>query len=1224
MGVSEYQTAQKDWAKRIAKYSSMGISQDAYSTIANEDMNRTYTQGSSPMTNAEADVAVFAAANHQQPIQQSPRHSGGILGGLESIASNIMPDIGNVVTQALNPMTYVHEAGELGKGSTWAGIGQAAGDIAQGHIATGLTEAAHNPVLSLVPGMYDLGSMMSAQGRTQLEEHPVSSLLDVLPITKPLAAAAGVNLAEKAVQAGTASQALSDAMDAVPGRGKRILTNKLDKSVSRGLRSADPSPVAALAAGRPVQAALRAADQSLGNKYLGRTALGVKAESAPARGLMPGSVGPAQFAIRSVFKNLSLDAASRNLSALMNQETLGVLHDYSSKLKPSVSKIMENLKGTTDDQTLENTKAFTQKAAVGDIENMNAEERASYDLFKADRNRIMAEAEAAGKGQQVPGLGFYPKDHPTANLWGRRERSAIRVAKRAQAVEDAKGQVRTAQTRQKQAMSSIMQNLPTGKKLRGGIEPYRKAQRQILLNRKNFVEASQRRLEYAQRRHAMAQAVHQNIDHKFEQSKIANPPAHLHPYIIKTFRNKAANLVEKGLLNAAQGFAVSKQFKIATIVSNYSKVMDDLAHSNEKSVFEDYIGKAETKALWEDSIKFALDAAQKGLEPLYFHSLSTDELESISHVHIAKARDMTEEQYMKRVLKLTPSVMNIEASWLTEGLNTMERDAMYRVYQGAIEPTLVQHSQLEPVYRDFARQLQSKGKYKLQDVGELAQTLMERDYTKFDFDGYGIHRPGTRLSGDDLYLPKELDRNLQSFQKGGRTDQKFVSQIYRGGMKVFRTSVLWGPRHFAHVVIGGMMSSLAKDPYIVTKFPEGWDLFKAISNGKPFTGTVGGVTIPKAITAAHFDWRTDVGPKILSYKSGSKLGNLLKDYWEKSGGKVSERLANFESAAQSLYQAAAYAKEIQRGADPMLALEHARDMVVTADEMAPFERVILKQVMPFYSFTRFATKYLVQLPFDHPLRVAMMSRLSNQAIEEWKTGLPQSMMTLFYFGSTAHDGSVVTSDLRNANPFRSIANSFTMAGFLSNLNPAITAPLSAMGFNVLQGTSEMYPQIVYNQTAGDLAVARPKGDIWTGLEQVIPEVGALDMFFGLSDNMRGLKASGDAGSYERELENMFNLPFRISSYNLSKVRGRMAVDAYKGAQGALTQFKKTGDYDNTIGRYSLIPYNGNMIDPQSFKNYWDQLKQSYTGGGDVAAMIPKPPQVTTNVEAQLQNIYGEP
>jgi hypothetical protein len=502
-------------------------------------------------------------------------------------------------------------------------------------------------------------------------------------------------------------------------------------------------------------------------------------------------------------------------------------------------------------------------------------------------------------------------------------------------------------------------------------------------------------------------------------------------------------------------------------------------------------------------------------------------------------------------------------------------------------------------------------------------SLMRKEWSEFSFDQFGIKAPGTVPKSESLWIPKSLADNLTQFQEGSRSEALFNTRAYQRTMKVFRASVLYGPRHFAHVVIGGIMPVLLDDPFAITEFPKMWEMFKTISTGKTFTGTVEGHEIPATITS-HFDYKTDAGAKMLQTKVGGKYAQLLSDFWQKTGARPGRGLQRIEDAAQSMYQGAVYFRDIKKGVNPVQALEHARQLVVNLDGLAPFERTIMKQIFPFYSFTRFASKFLVQLPFDHPLRVSILSQISNQAQEEWGTGLPQTMMSLFFIGEPNAKGDITTVNMRNMNPFRSVSSMFTMAGFMSSLNPILSAPFVAAGFNTLQGTSQLYPDIVYDAQTGGLVAARPKGDLMTAAEQFVPELGGIDAYFGISDNLRTLKAS-DQGAFDRTLQSMFNLPFAVSQYNLPQTRGRIAKNAYSGAQNALTQYKKTGDFDNTIGRYNLVPYQGHLIPPSQFKEIWSQLSAQYgasSPGADVAALIPKTTTPTTDTLSQLQSYYG--
>src|ERR1700722_2755455 len=126
MGKSQLQSAYQDWSVRVAKYEKAGIPSSVWQPIVTNDMQKTYQSDSEPMTNAEADIAVYSAWKGQSAVQESPRHSSGIFGDISTIASNIIPDIGNVITSLprgigelgkdlVTPSTYTNTARDLGQ-----------------------------------------------------------------------------------------------------------------------------------------------------------------------------------------------------------------------------------------------------------------------------------------------------------------------------------------------------------------------------------------------------------------------------------------------------------------------------------------------------------------------------------------------------------------------------------------------------------------------------------------------------------------------------------------------------------------------------------------------------------------------------------------------------------------------------------------------------------------------------------------------------------------------------------------------------------------------------------------------------------------------------------------------------------------------------------------------------------------------------------------------------
>lgn len=1234
MGKSELQTSAAAWTARAQKYQQAGIPENVWQPIALHDMNNTYHLGSTPMTNQIADVAVYSAWKGTPAVAQQPAHHGlaDFLNPLHDLGV-VTHDIGGIITGL--PRGVAHLAGELVTPSTYSTAGrelaQAVSDV--GHPGQALRDLQSSSLLDLIPGVDVAAKLTTPEGRQSLEEHPVSALLDVLPVTKPLSAASGAAMAER-VGAET-SDALTEALSKATTRQKL-----------RGVdvRSQDPSAVAALAAGRPVQALARGVDRALLDQLTQHLPAG-KTPEFVARAQEAG-LGVGQRAARQAMARAGLDAMGKAASAVLHQgqlETVSEAHDFQAGELPALFKEL----GSTDKQgrfhpDMAAIEDFTRKATQGLVADMSPGEVAVYDRLMAHRQTKELELVEKGDLVSVPGYGHYAADSPVVQKHKALQRATVKEAKlRAETAaahekllartaarrdrtvrdaENARSRLVRAVARQHAGLPAPAGALPDWAELGKSLEARHalavNAREQAKNELAGLVERGPQSVKHDKARKALDDA-----HRAFDKAIVKEPPAHLQPWILHQLGNKLADAVKaKETLGGTVDDHINTE-GVGTLraTGDIHAALKDWEKTPNFDRFKTYLGKDEFQKLLASTVHEALQRQAEGFAPLYIHKIHTSDLDKPAEVSMARIRDAKEDQIQRRLLDGASTTSNMWVAMTREGINSAERRNMQQAWDTGFAPHTKTTEELEPIYQRAQGRLEARGRLK---PGRTWQTLMEQEWDKVDFNKYGIRHTSRTAKQGEMWLPKDLAHNLEVAAGVYRSSGVFENPIYRGGMKLFRTSVLYGPRHFAHVVIGGIMPMLLDQPSALIELPGVWRIAHEAARGRPFTGEIGGVPIPKAITAP-FDYKVDAATKYMNQAVGAKAGNMLKDFWEKTGAKPGEKLAQWEHAAQTMYQLAIFSKDLRRGVDPVFAAEHARRLVVNLDTMAPFERTIFKQIMPFYSFTRFATRFLAHLPFDHPLRVAVLSRLSNQAEEEWGTGLPQSMMSLFFFGHPKAGGNQWTVNLRNMNPFRSLSNQFTLAGFISSMNPAITAPFQAMGYNPLKG-QQLYPEITYDPTTGSLVAAHPRGGAMTAAEAFVPELGAIDAFVGISDNFRTLKMGGDHSAQMRELMNLLNIPFQVSQYNLPNVRARVAKNELKGAQTAMSEFQKTGDYEGTIGRFNLIPYQGRLIPPQAFAQYWQQLQHAYGQqypGASLRAVLPKSsstPKVNTLAELLAQ------
>ena len=193
-GANTEQSFQTSWQQTASWAQGQGIKYNQYYPIYQQDSQRLIS-GQQPMSTAERERAIVAAANPQQAQQKTPSTSSNpfnIIGNTITDLRNIFTGIGDI---AIHPLHNGLVDSLYNTFDLMTGAHKLHGGIAQdlGQLLTGT-------VLSWVPGAADLGTIVSAdntidplklmtdpKGLEAEAQHPVSSLLDVLPIANKLA-----------------------------------------------------------------------------------------------------------------------------------------------------------------------------------------------------------------------------------------------------------------------------------------------------------------------------------------------------------------------------------------------------------------------------------------------------------------------------------------------------------------------------------------------------------------------------------------------------------------------------------------------------------------------------------------------------------------------------------------------------------------------------------------------------------------------------------------------------------------------------------------------------------------------------------------------------------------------------------------------------------------------------------------------------------------------------
>ncbi len=198
---STLESFKNSWNQTAAWAQSRGIKYNQYFPVYQMDSQR-LLQYNAPMSTAERERAVLAAANPGQAAQSTPStagNPGNVVGNTINDLRNIFTGVGDIAIHPLHNglVDSVKNTFDLLDGDH---------KLTGGNDLEKLGDALTSTVLSWVPGAADVGTVLQAggleAGLADLADHPISSILDVLPIAKPLAFASDVSEAGAAARVG--------------------------------------------------------------------------------------------------------------------------------------------------------------------------------------------------------------------------------------------------------------------------------------------------------------------------------------------------------------------------------------------------------------------------------------------------------------------------------------------------------------------------------------------------------------------------------------------------------------------------------------------------------------------------------------------------------------------------------------------------------------------------------------------------------------------------------------------------------------------------------------------------------------------------------------------------------------------------------------------------------------------------------------------------------------
>lgn len=654
------------------------------------------------------------------------------------------------------------------------------------------------------------------------------------------------------------------------------------------------------------------------------------------------------------------------------------------------------------------------------------------------------------------------------------------------------------------------------------------------------------------------------------------------------------------------------------------------------------------------------DMRARGLEPLYMTNLSIfdqigDEHGKLFNIFMGRTGVKKESALHEKSFEPTASVNNMVAAMLKEVKEYVIHNHELDFQEHDVQHFLFDRVGLEPaIWKTFQQEFDE---LVLTNHQMNPQAFFEKKLEDMNLKAYdprtmfSVHNP--RFDGGEFYIDKDIAKALTAQFSPTATVFDPISKIAGKGTALFRESILgYSPRYLAHIAIGGSALIFAR------AHPS---LLKHISEGAHIAWSK---RLPEDIQAryalkpedyfkmqSHGSNQEGWSENILRHAQGYSAGQLVIQEWI---GKLfgQDSLENFRESYLKFalhvipnitYRMTRFTTNMQEAAVCLDGIERAgdhfyettrnsdgevirvrRDMTqeqrlhagaqavdkVMGDvlAMAPIERQILTRLFPFWSWTKHILRYVATYPNDHPYRAMMYSQLSRISAQEEPAGLPLRTQLLFFLNEPNSSGQVNAIDVRAANPLRDTASYMTLGGWLSAMNPIITAPLAKVNPNFTFGSNVLYPNVQYNQIYGSNE-AGESGTWLNSAEQIVPEVTALDQAFNLSGQFNYLQGKGERAKLQYKVMQSLNIPFLDEqSINLRQISATQEVDRYKIAEQAARDAWDSGNFSQLQG-YSTVP------DPRNTQNEitparLEAVYRSYSGTGlpssAVAPSIPSP------------------
>ncbi len=561
---------------------------------------------------------------------------------------------------------------------------------------------------------------------------------------------------------------------------------------------------------------------------------------------------------------------------------------------------------------------------------------------------------------------------------------------------------------------------------------------------------------------------------------------------------------------------------------------------------------------------------ESGLDPIFLHSVSPEQAQHLVRPTLYPLTEYTPSMAKAGVWNVRPGINDFAV-----GLGFAEYEYMRHVTTQGIIDTIESHPMWSKTKREIQDQhlpdVRARGTRPGMDVAAELQKRIDTDWVQWDPKSIFPTAAPRQMTGvDELaeprYIPKAMADTLQKIYSSRKTE---FAKSYDKVMKAFRTSILpMSPRWHVYNVLGGGVMLQARTGLDVWQFLP--DAIRMVKENRLPVGLSRGFG---DISEESRLWHWNVGRKVGKWADEREAFQRgARQVEEKTVGrawKAAEFVDDMYRSMAYLYgKDKALTKGLGRAEQVEAGVKLSNKILQDWDSMVPFERQILRTVFPFYGWMRHIIQYAFTYPWDHPYRASIISNFARNEMDDWQTGLPEQFQNYLFFGNPDEYGNEKGFNIRGANPFADVANYFTLAGFLAQLNPIAGGLMEAAGINPISGKADLYPELYYDEETGRLEPKTPNAAMAVA-ESILPPLPLLRGALGVPSGEEKSIQLSDPQAYRSMLFSAAGIPFVPKTVNKPLEIARSELRRQDAMQDAWAAALRSGDFSEVL-KYPVL------------------------------------------------------